>query len=126
MKEVIDPFRFNLKDEHMIVHVYFVSQVYRVFSRTLLTNFISLVSNLGGVYSLLIGMSVLSTMEVLYFSTIRLYENYKMNKAEDAKPKTFSQRAEKVTITSLKVPRLNTARASTTDSSVRMTALSHF
>lgn len=110
----------------MIIHVYFVSQVYRIYSRAMLTNFISLVSNLGGVYSLLIGMSVLSTIELFYFYTIRLFENYKMNKAEDSKPKTFSQRLEKVTITHLKVPRLNTAHSTfSDDSAMRMTSMSH-
>lgn len=127
MTSLIDPFRFNLTEDHMIVHVYFVSQVYRIYSRAMLTNFISLVSSLGGVYSLLIGMSVLSAIELFYFFSIRLYENYKMFKFEDSKPKTFSQRLEKITITHLKVPRLNTAHSTfSNDSSVRMTAKSNF
>lgn len=95
----------------MIVHVYFVSQFYRIFIRSLLTNFISLISNLGGVYALLIGMSILSTIEIFYFPTIRLYMNYKKIKEEDLKPKTFSQRLEKVNISVMKVPRLDTAKS---------------
>lgn len=111
----------------MIVHVYYSSQVYRVFNRSLLTNFISLISNLGGVYSLLIGMSVLSTIEILYFFTIRLSDNYRSLKTDELKPKTFSQRLDSVNISTLKVPRLDTAKSSRSDvSSMRMSALSHF
>lgn len=108
----------------MIVHVYYVSQVYRVFIRSLLTNFISLISNLGGVYSLLIGMSILSSIEFFYFFTIRFYLNYRSVKTEDMKPKALSQRLDKVTISTLKVPRLDTAKSDS--SSMRMTAMSHF
>jgi amiloride-sensitive sodium channel len=110
----------------MVVHVYFVSQVYRVFIRSLLTNFISLISNLGGVYSLLIGMSILSAFEVIYFFSIRLYANYREIKTEDMKPKTFSQRLDTVTISHLKVPRLDTAKSSKSSGSPRMSSLSHF
>lgn len=34
-------------------------------------------ANLGGVYSLFIGMSVLSFIEIFYFFTVRLYKHYK-------------------------------------------------
>lgn len=123
----IENFSFNLTDRHMIVHVYYVSQVYRIFSRSLLTNFISLISNLGGVYSLLIGMSILSAIEIFYFSTIRFYSNYRKLKTEDLKPKTFSQRLDTVNISTLKVPRLDTAKSSGSDvSSFRMSAMAHF
>jgi len=112
----------------MIVHVYFVSQVYRVFIRSLLTNFISLISQLGGVYSLLIGMSILSAIEFLYYFTIRFYVNYRAIKSDDTKPKTFSQRLDNVRLPdALKVPRLDTAKSGISDiSSLRMTAQSHF
>lgn len=109
----------------MIVHVYFVSQVYRVFIRSLLTNFISLISNLGGVYSLLIGMSLLSAFEVFYFFSIRLHANYRAIKTEDMKPKTFSQRIETVNISTLKVPRLDTAKSDHSGSRFS-SAMSHF
>lgn len=111
----------------MIVHIYYVSQVYRVFIRSLLTNFISLISNLGGVYSLLIGSSIISAIEVIYFFSIRLYANYVDVKTEDMKPKTFSQRLANVNVSTLKVPRLDTAKSSVSDmSSLRMSAMSHF
>lgn len=123
MDSIIDPFYTNITDQHMIVHVYFVSQVYRVFIRSLLTNFISLIANLGGVYSLLVGMSVLTAFEILYFFTVRLYLNYRDLKTEEAKPRTFSERMDNVNISTLKVPRLDTAKS---DSSSRMSAYSHF
>ena len=117
---------FNLTSEHMVVHVYFVSQFYRIFIRSLLTNFISLISNLGGVYALLIGMSILSTFEIFYFPTVRLYLNYKKIKEEDSKPKTFTQRLEKVNISVMKVPRLDTAKSDMSDVSAYRTSSSHF
>lgn len=110
----------------MIVHVYFVSQFYRIFIRSLLTNFISLISNLGGVYALLIGMSILSTFEIFYFPTVRLYLNYKKLKEEDSKPKTFTQRLQKVNISVMKVPRLDTAKSDMSDVSAYRTSSSHF
>lgn len=110
----------------MIVHVYYVSQVYRVFIKSLLTNFISLISNLGGVYSLLIGMSIISTVEIFYFFSIRLFVNYRQIKQEDMKPKTFSQRLDNLQVPSMKIPRLDTAKSSGSDGSMRMTAMSHF
>jgi hypothetical protein len=108
---------FNLTSDHMIVHVYFVSQFYRIFIRSLLTNFISLISSLGGVYSLLIGMSIISCLEVFYFSTLRLYMNYKKFKEEDSKPKNYSQRLEKVNVNVnvIKIPRLDTAKSDASD-----------
>lgn len=111
----------------MTVHVYFVSQVYRVFIRSLLTNFISLIANLGGVYSLLIGMSVLSAFELIYFFSVRLYLNYRDTKNDVQKPKTFSQRSDNVNISTLKVPRLDTAKSMVSDiSSFRSSAYSHY
>lgn len=111
----------------MIVHVYFVSQVYRVFIRSLLTNFISLIANLGGVYSLLAGMSLLTAIEIIYFISIRLYMNYRDVKTEDLKPKNYSQRLGTVNISTLKVPRLDTAKSTASDmTSMRMSAMSHF
>lgn len=111
----------------MIVHVFFVSQNYRVFIRSLLTNFISLIANLGGVYSLLIGMSILSLLEFIYFFSVRFYLNYRSLKFNVVKPKTFQQRLEAVNISSLKVPRLDTAKSMGSDiSSLRMSAMSHF
>lgn len=120
-------FSFNLTDQHMTVHVHFVSQVYRVFIRSLLTNFISLIANLGGVYSLLIGMSVLSAFEIVYFFSVRLYLNYRDIKNDVLKPKTLSQRSDNVNISTLKVPRMDTAKSMVSDiSSYRSSAYSHY
>ncbi|KAG5667100.1 hypothetical protein PVAND_015099 [Polypedilum vanderplanki] len=122
-----DPFHANLTDQHMIVHVYFVSSFYRIFIRILTTNFISLISQLGGVYSLLIGMSVLSLIECIYFPTVRLYLNYKKIKFDDTQPKNYSQRLDKVTISSLNVPRLDTAKSDISDiSSFRIHSVKHY
>ena len=121
---------FGLTEKHMIVHVYFQSQVYRKFSRSLLTNIIGLIANLGGVYSLLIGMSVLSLCEVIYFASIRLYVNYKTVTKHELKPKTFSQRLEtfdKLRIPTINIPRLDTAKSSNSSYSARKTtSLPHF
>lgn len=88
---------------------------------------IFLTANLGGVYSLLIGMSVLSVMEVLYFFTIRLYLNYRKFKIEEMKPKTFSKRLEvfdHLRVPVGQIPRLDTAHSSA--SSRRATAFGHY
>ena len=84
--------------------------------------------DLGGVYSLLVGMSILSAIEIFYFFSIRLFANYRDFKNEDMKPKTFSQRLDNVTISTLKVPRLDTAKSTGSgNSSMRMSSsLSHF
>lgn len=120
-------FSFNLTESHMVVHVYFISQTYRVFIKSLLTNFISLIANLGGVYSLLIGMSILSLLEFFYFFSIRLYMNFKSLKYDEATPKTFKKRSEGFNMSTLKVPRLDTAKSVGSDtSSLRMSAMSHF
>lgn len=42
-------------------------------------------ANLGGVYSLFVGMSVLSFIEILYFFTVRLYKNYKQIKTDESR-----------------------------------------
>jgi hypothetical protein len=117
----------NLTDKHMIVHVYYVSSFYRIFIRILTTNFISLISSLGGVYSLMVGMSVLSLFECIYFPTVRLYLNYKKIKLEDSQPKNYSQRLDKVTISLLNVPRLDTAKSDVSDiSSFRVSSVKHY
>jgi hypothetical protein len=111
----------------MIVHVYFVSSFYRIFIRILTTNFISLISQLGGVYSLLVGMSVLSAFECIYFPTVRLYLNYKQIKLEDSQPKNYMQRLDNVTISMLQVPRLDTAKSDISDvSSFRVHSVKHY
>lgn len=70
---------------------------------------------------------MLSALEVFYFFSIRLFANYRAIKTEDLKPKTFSQRLDTVNISTLKVPRLDTAKSSGSDrSSLRMSAMSHF
>ncbi|XP_063706173.1 sodium channel protein Nach-like [Culicoides brevitarsis] len=78
-----DSFYDGLNETHMIVHVYMSSQTFRRFRKDLLSNIILLVSNLGGVYSLFVGMSVLSFCEILYFATIRLYKKYKLVKQNE-------------------------------------------
>lgn len=42
-----------------------------------------LAANLGGVYSLFVGMSVLSFIEIFYFFSVRLYKNYKQVKENE-------------------------------------------
>lgn len=46
------------------------------------------IANLGGVYSLFVGMSVLSFFEIFYFYTVRLYKNYKQEKANELRMRT--------------------------------------
>lgn len=49
----------------------------------ILTVFFS--ANLGGVYSLFVGMSVLSFIEIFYFFTVRFYKNYRQTKENETR-----------------------------------------
>lgn len=51
-------------------------------------------ANFGGVFSLFIGMSVISFFEILIFFTVRLYRNYKDEDRKSSKVESFSKRAE--------------------------------
>ncbi|EDV98370.1 sodium channel protein Nach [Drosophila grimshawi] len=73
---VVDAFYDGIEDKDAIVHIFVNSQVYRRVRVDLLTNMVTLVSNLGSAFSLFVGMSMLSLVEIIYYFTVILRRNY--------------------------------------------------
>ncbi|EDW10533.2 uncharacterized protein Dmoj_GI18494 [Drosophila mojavensis] len=73
---VVDPFYKGIEHNDAIVHIFLNSQVYRRVRVDLLSNMVTLVSNLGSAFSLFVGMSMLSLVEIIYYFTVILHKNY--------------------------------------------------
>ncbi|XP_068147632.1 LOW QUALITY PROTEIN: sodium channel protein Nach [Drosophila tropicalis] len=73
---VMDPFYSDIAKNDGIVHIFINSQVYRRVRHDLLSNMVTLVSNLGSAFSLFVGMSMLSVVEIIYYFSIILRKNY--------------------------------------------------
>ncbi|KAJ1522559.1 hypothetical protein ONE63_001745 [Megalurothrips usitatus] len=56
-----------------LLHVYFDSQTSALFVNDLVSNPVQLMSSLGGIFSLFLGCSFMSAVEVIYFFTVRLW-----------------------------------------------------
>lgn len=93
------------------------SQVFRRLRRDLLSHYVILIgkreivsiptllltisylsANFGGVFSLFIGLSVVSFFEIAIFFTVYLYRNYKEELKNSVKVDSFSKRAENIDI----------------------------
>ncbi|XP_059611780.1 sodium channel protein Nach-like [Phlebotomus argentipes] len=77
---------------HMIVHVFFGSHDFMKLRRDLLSDVVVLIANLGGVFNLFLGISILTMLEVPYFATVRLYANYRHLEEELRKRELFVKR----------------------------------
>uniref|UniRef100_A0A182K6C4 Uncharacterized protein n=1 Tax=Anopheles christyi TaxID=43041 RepID=A0A182K6C4_9DIPT len=78
----------NLTKFEFIFHIFMSNQVVAANRRIVVVSWISLLSNLGGAFSLCLGISVLSLFEVLFFSIFRLRKMYcklKMRKEQQIK-----------------------------------------
>ncbi|KAI8039941.1 hypothetical protein M5D96_007366 [Drosophila gunungcola] len=75
---VADKFYSGLAKNDGILHVFINSFSYRRLRRDLLSNMVTLVSNLGSAFSLFVGMSMLSVVEIIYYFTVILRKNYIM------------------------------------------------
>ncbi|SPP72777.1 blast:Sodium channel protein Nach [Drosophila guanche] len=73
---VVDPFYSDIAENDGILHVFINSFSYRRVRQDLLSNMVTLVSNLGSAFSLFVGMSMLSVVEILYYFSIILRKNY--------------------------------------------------
>ncbi|KAH8420980.1 hypothetical protein KR222_000370 [Zaprionus bogoriensis] len=73
---VVDPFYDEIEKNDAIIHIFVNSQVYRRVRVDLLTNMVNLVSNLGSAFSLFVGMSMLSLVEIIYYFSVILRRNY--------------------------------------------------
>ncbi|XP_034238920.1 sodium channel protein Nach-like [Thrips palmi] len=56
-----------------LLHVYFDSQTAVLYVNDLVSNTVQLMSSFGGIFSLFLGCSFMSAVEVLYFFTVRLW-----------------------------------------------------
>ena len=106
-------FSDGVNSSHVVVHVFFGNQVYRRLRRDLLSHFViligtrthldqycvpywrfaSLSGNFGGVFSLFIGMSLVSFFELGIYFTVYLYRNYQQELRNSVKVESFSRRA---------------------------------
>ncbi|CAO1376532.1 unnamed protein product [Diamesa tonsa] len=68
-------FETNLTDQDFIVRVYFGGQTVLANRKIVVMSLIGLLSNLGGSFSLCLGISVLSFFEVIFFVTFRLIKH---------------------------------------------------
>ncbi|XP_037716564.1 sodium channel protein Nach [Drosophila subpulchrella] len=73
-----DKFYSGLAKNDGVLHVFINSFSYRRLRRDLLSNMVTLVSNLGSAFSLFVGMSMLSVVEIIYYFSVILRKNYKM------------------------------------------------
>uniref|UniRef100_A0A1I8N521 Sodium channel protein Nach n=1 Tax=Musca domestica TaxID=7370 RepID=A0A1I8N521_MUSDO len=83
----IDDFYTGLKKDYSVVHIYMNSEVYRRVRHDLLSNMVTLVSNLGSAFSLFVGMSMVSAVEIVYYFTVILKKFYRQEK--NAREKLF-------------------------------------
>ncbi|XP_055594577.1 sodium channel protein Nach-like [Uranotaenia lowii] len=67
----------NLTNFEFIFHVYLSNQVVEANRRIVVMSWISLLANLGGAFSLCLGMSILSLFEVVFYIFFRIHKIYK-------------------------------------------------
>ncbi|XP_037955002.1 sodium channel protein Nach [Teleopsis dalmanni] len=72
----VDTFYDDIQKDYAVAHIFFNSQVYRRVRHDLLSNMVTLVSNLGSAFSLFVGMSMVSAVEIIYYFTVILQKNY--------------------------------------------------
>ncbi|XP_030388345.1 sodium channel protein Nach [Scaptodrosophila lebanonensis] len=83
----VDPFYEGLEKDDAVVHIFMNSQIYRRVRLDLLSNMVTLVSNLGSAFSLFVGMSMLSVVEIIYYFTVVLHKNYVLEQQARARLK---------------------------------------
>ncbi|XP_050324973.1 sodium channel protein Nach [Bactrocera neohumeralis] len=72
----VDEFYAGVQDNHSVIHIYLNSQVYLRVRRDLLSSMVTLVSNLGSAFSLFVGISMVSIVEVIYYVTVVFRKYY--------------------------------------------------
>lgn len=108
-------FSNGINGSHVVVHIFMGSQVFRRLRRDLLSHYVILIgkmirinlrfadlldipllnaANFGGVFSLFLGLSVVSFFEIAIFFTAHLYRQYKEELKNAGKVDSFSKRAE--------------------------------
>ncbi|KAG5683871.1 hypothetical protein PVAND_013132 [Polypedilum vanderplanki] len=69
--------QINITNMEFIVRVFYGGQTVQVNKKIIAMSWISLLSNLGGSFSLCLGMSILSICEIFYFIFVRMVKHYK-------------------------------------------------
>ncbi|XP_017492072.1 PREDICTED: sodium channel protein Nach [Rhagoletis zephyria] len=72
----VDEFYKGIQSNHSVVHIFFNSQIYRRLRRDQLSNMLALISNLGSAFSLFVGISLISIVEIFYYLTVILRKFY--------------------------------------------------
>ncbi|XP_011187206.2 sodium channel protein Nach [Zeugodacus cucurbitae] len=72
----VDQFYNGMQENYSVVHIFINNQIYRRIRRDLLSNMVTLVSNLGSAFSLFVGISMISIVEVIYYLTVVLRKYY--------------------------------------------------
>ncbi|KAM8713788.1 hypothetical protein ACLKA7_014023 [Drosophila subpalustris] len=65
-----------LNNDSFVLRVYLAKQVVPVIRKVTVMSWIGLLSDLGGIFNLCLGLSMISVVEFFYYCTFRLYKNY--------------------------------------------------
>ncbi|KAH8340086.1 hypothetical protein KR067_008468 [Drosophila pandora] len=70
-----------LNNDSFVLRVYLAKQVVPVIRKVTVMSWVGLLSDLGGIFNLCLGLSMISVVEFFYYCTYRLYLNYQLQKA---------------------------------------------
>ncbi|XP_062131197.1 sodium channel protein Nach [Drosophila sulfurigaster albostrigata] len=74
-----------LNNDSFVLRVYLAKQVVPVIRKVTVMSWIGLLSDLGGIFNLCLGLSMISVVEFFYYCTFRLYKNYVQQKTLEEK-----------------------------------------
>ncbi|XP_016957179.1 sodium channel protein Nach [Drosophila biarmipes] len=69
-----------INSDSFVLRVYLAKQVVPVIRKVTVMSWIGLLSDLGGIFNLCLGLSMISVVEFFYYCTYRLYINYQLQK----------------------------------------------
>ncbi|XP_017835335.1 sodium channel protein Nach [Drosophila busckii] len=69
-----------LNNDSFVLRVYLAKQVVPVITKVTVMNWIGLLSDLGGIFNLCLGLSMISVVEFFYYCTFRFYKHYQLQK----------------------------------------------
>ncbi|EDW60372.1 sodium channel protein Nach [Drosophila virilis] len=69
-----------LNNDSFVLRVYLAKQVVPVIRKVTVMSWIGLLSDLGGIFNLCLGLSMISIVEFFYYCTYRLYINYQQQR----------------------------------------------
>ncbi|EDW00582.1 sodium channel protein Nach [Drosophila grimshawi] len=69
-----------LRNDSFVLRVYLAKQVVPVIRKVTVMSWIGLLSDLGGIFNLCLGLSMISIVEFFYYCVFRLHKNYQQQK----------------------------------------------